>query len=444
MTCLTAVDAAERIRSGSLKSEDLVSDCLQRIEATDCDLGAWVHLNAEDALNQAREMDRLRWFGRPVGSLHGVPIGIKDIIDTGGIPTERGTKAYAGRVPRRDAFIIDRLRDAGAVILGKTVTTEMAFMCAADTRNPHDRTRTPGGSSSGSAAAVAAAQVPLAIGTQTNGSVIRPAAFCGVFGFKPSRGAVSRTGVLRTSESLDQVGVFARSLEDVAALADAIAGRDSTDAGTHSRPRPRYLDGCRSEAPIEPTIAWMQEFQRDRLADDARQGMEDVAALLGPHVERIPLPPGFMRLMETHRVVQDYEIGRNLKRLAADKGALLSRQLRATIDRGQAIGRKEYRRALEGKAAAERYFEKFFYDYDAILAPSALGEAPPFESGTGDPCCCTAWTLCGLPTLSLPILTGAGGLPVGVQLIGGPDEDDRLLRTANWILRRLVAESGSA
>ena len=438
---LSAVDAAERIRSGSLKSESLVEDCIDRIRATDDRLKAWVWFDPDDAVRQAKALDRLRWHGRPTGALHGVPVGVKDIIDTKDIPTERGTPACAGRYPRRDAFVIDRLRDAGAVVLGKTATTELAFMHPADTVNPHNETRTPGGSSSGSAAGVAASQMPLAIGSQTNGSVVRPASFCGVFGFKPSRGAVSRTGMLRTCQSLDQLGVFARTLEDVAALSDAIAGRDSHDPGSYTRPRPRFLDGCRSVPPIEPSLAWIDAPYHSRLSDDARLGLDDVVALLGRHVDRIPAPLGFGDLLAVHQTVQDYELGRNLKRLAADRGEMLSQKILAVIEGGQQIAPKRYREALRAKAAAEDHFAKFFYDYDAIIAPSALGEAPPIESGTGDPVCCTVWTLLGLPALSMPVLTGETGLPVGVQLIGGPDEDDRLLRTANWVLRTLAAES---
>ena len=357
---LSAISAAELIRSGSLKSEDLVNDCIDRIQDTDDRLKAWVWFDPDDAIRQAKELDRLRWHGRPTGALHGVPVGIKDIIDTKGIPTERGTAAYAGRIPRRDAFVIDRLRDAGAVILGKTVTTELAFMHPAETVNPHNESRTPGGSSSGSAAGVAASQMPLAIGSQTNGSVVRPASFCGVFGFKPSRGAVSRAGMLRTCQSLDQLGVFARALEDVAVLSDAIAGRDSNDPGTYMRPRPRFLEGCRSEPPIEPSLAWIDAPYHSRLTEDARQGLDDVVALLGRHVERIPAPSGFADLPAVHRTVQDYELGRNLRRLAAERGEVLSQEIRAVIEGGQQITAKRYREALQAKAAAERYFAKFF------------------------------------------------------------------------------------
>ena len=442
-TALSAVQAADLIRAGRLKSETLVQACADRILASDSELGAWAWFDAEAALLQAREMDRIRWFGRPVGALHGVPVGIKDIIDTKGIPTERGTPACAGRIPRRDAFVIDRLRDAGAVILGKTVTAELAFMCPGGTVNPHSRARTPGGSSSGAAASVAAFQAPLGIGSQTNGSVIRPASFCGTFGFKPSRGTISRAGVLRTSQSLDQLGVFARSLEDAAALADALAGRDSSDSGTYARPRPRMLDGCRSEPPVEPSLVWIDAPYLERLSEDSRQGLGDVMELLAPRVERIPAPGRFADLLRTHKTIQDYEIARNLKRLAYEHSGDLSAQILETIEKGLRIERGTYRRALQEMAGAEDYFAQFFRDFDAVIAPAALGEAPPIESGTGDPVCSTVWTLCGLPCVTMPVLNGAAGLPVGVQLIGGPEEDDRLMRTANWVLKSLAAEVGA-
>ncbi len=236
---LPAVEAARKIRQGTLSSVDLVKACLARIDETDGQLKAWAHLDGEHALNQAEEMDSIRRAGRPVGPLHGLPVGLKDIIDTHDFPTERGTPIFSGRKPSNDAALVERLREAGAVILGKTVTTEFAFMHPAGTRNPHDPGYSPGGSSSGSAAAVAAYHVPLAIGTQTNGSVIRPAAFCGTYGFKPTRGVVSRRGVLQTSKSLDQVGVFGRTLEDVALLADVIGGYDPSDPLCYARPRPK-------------------------------------------------------------------------------------------------------------------------------------------------------------------------------------------------------------
>ncbi len=436
----SAVDAAERIRSGKLTSEELVSACIDRIAETDDVLGAWEWLDRELALSQAQALDRARKFGKPLGALHGIPVGLKDIIDTKGIPTERGTPVFAGRRPRRNAFVVDRLRDAGMVILGKTVTTELAFMNPSRTTNPHNAARTPGGSSSGSAASVAQFQVPLAIGSQTNGSVVRPASFCGVFGFKPTRGAVSTNGVLETCPNLDQLGVFGRSLEDIAALADAISGHDSRDIKSHPRPKPGILDGCRQEVPIEPAFAWFEPGYFDRLADDARQGLEDVVELLGKQVERIAVPEGFDTLVEVHGKIQEFELGKSLGSKVMENRELVSDALREAIERGSRIEEAEYRRALETKARAEQYFETFFWDYDAIIAPSAQGEAPAIESGTGDPVFCTVWTLCGLPALNLPMLSGESGLPVGVQLIAGVEQDDRLFRTAQWLLYEIFGK----
>ncbi|MDA8742438.1 amidase, partial [bacterium] len=221
---LTATEAVQAIASGRLSSVDLVKSCLEQIADTDASIKAWAHLDPESALAQAAECDRIRKAGLGTGPLHGLPVGLKDVIDTRDMPTQRGTDIFKDRQPDKDARLVERLRESGAVIMGKTVTTELAFVHANDTRNPHNPEYSPGGSSSGSAAAVAACHVPLAVGTQTNGSVIRPASFCGTFGFKPTRGVISRAGVLKTSDSLDQVGCFGRSLEDVALLTDALAG----------------------------------------------------------------------------------------------------------------------------------------------------------------------------------------------------------------------------
>ena len=435
---LPALEAAERIKSGTLTSESLVASCLDRIKETDGVIGAWQWLDRSYALDQARELDRLRKFGMPLGALHGVPVGLKDIIDTKGIPTERGTPVFAGRKPRRNASVVDRLQDAGMVVLGKTVTTELAFMNPAGTVNPHDLLRTPGGSSSGSAASVAHFQTPLSVGSQTNGSVVRPASFCGVFGFKPTRGAVSTSGVLATCPHLDQLGVFGRTLEDVAALADAVSGHDSRDTKSHPRPKPRILEGCRQDVPVEPLFAWFEPSYLDRLDDDARQGLEDVVALLGKQVERIPVPDGFELLVEAHRRIQEFELNRCLGDKVRDNREIVSDAMLEAIDRGHKITETEYRDALRLKVGAERYFDVFFWDYDAILAPSAQGEAPPVGAGTGDPVFCTVWTLCGLPALNIPMLSGNSGLPVGVQLIGQAERDDRLFRTARWLLYEIV------
>ena len=437
---LSACDAARKINDGTLSSTVLVKACLARIEATDAQLCAWAHLDAEHALKQAGDLDLMRQSGRPLGPLHGVPVGIKDIIDTCDFPTERGSPIYAGRKPDTDAPLVQRLREAGAVILGKTVTTEFAFMHAGKTRNPHDQARTPGGSSSGSAAAVAAFQVPLAIGTQTNGSVIRPASFCGTYGFKPTRGIISRSGVLRSSQSLDQVGVFGRSLDDMALLSDVIGGYDAADAQSYARARPRMLEGARAEVPVAPELIWFDLPFNDRLSEDSRAGLDEVVDALGARVERAPVSENMIGLVEVHTVIQEYELRQSLETEIASHWDKLSDTLRQVLERAAKISQSQYAESIEIMTSATEFFELFFRDYDAIIAPSARGEAPMFSDGTGDPVFCSIWTLCGLPTLNLPLLVGSDGLPVGVQLIGAAEQDDRLLRTASWLLKQVQAD----
>ena len=435
---LTALEALRRIREGLLTSVDMVRSCLARIDETDAQIRAWAHIDHERALARAEQMDAMRRAGKAIGALHGMPVGLKDIIDTSALPTERGTPIFAGRKPERNAALVDRLLEEGAVILGKTVTTEFAFMHPSATRNPHNRDHTPGGSSSGSAAAVAARQVPLAVGTQTNGSVIRPASFCGAFGFKPTRGIISRRGVLRTSENLDQVGVFARSLEDTALLADVIGGYDPDDLLSFDRPRPAMLNGSRAEVPIEPNLALFDLPCDDRMQPDARKGLGELADALGAQVERIPAPRAFSGLIEAHRIIQEHEISRNLGDVFADSRDKLSSSLQPAVERGRAVSVDQYEDALGQMNRANAYFEAFFRDFDAVLTLGAPGEAPMLSEGiTGDPVYCTIWTLCGLPAVTMPLLLGANGLPIGVQFIGAVEEDDRLLRTANWLLNFL-------
>lgn len=437
----SAVEAAEAIRSGRLSSVDLVKACLNRIDETDGDIGAWAHLDPEEALAQAKEADRIRKAGYATGPLHGVPVGLKDVIDTRDMPTERGTPIFAGRMPETDACLVDRLKEAGAVIMGKTVTTELAFVHASETRNPHNRDRSPGGSSAGSAAAVAAGQIPLAVGTQTNGSVIRPASFNGTFGFKPTRGTISRRGVLETSRSLDQVGVFATSIEDAALLVDAIGSYDPTDTASFARPRARCLEGARADVPVEPDFLWLDMPYFDRLDDDARDGMEAVLEALGGRVTRMDAAPNMNTLIEVQLTIHLYEIVHHLEQTFDDEWRALSPSIRPQIEKGRGISKAQYDEALEIMASTDAVFADIFTDYDAIIAPSATGQAPVFGPHTGDPIFCTIWTLAGLPALSMPLLVGNDDLPIGVQLIGGIERDDRLMRTASWLQKSLQAHA---
>ena len=430
---LSATESLEAMAAGRLTSVQLVQSCLDRIAETDDRVRAWAHLDAEAALAQAAEADRRRKAGYGLGALHGVPVGLKDIIDTADMPTERGTPVFAGRQPDADARVVELLRQAGAVILGKTVTTELAFMHPSQTRNPHNPDHSPGGSSSGSAAAVGALQVPLAVGTQTNGSVIRPASFCGTFGFKPTRGIIPRSGVLETSVTLDQLGGFARSLADVALLTDAISGYDQRDAASLSWPPPHMAAGVAQDVPVPPDLAWFDLPFNDRLSEAAREGLDTVIEVLGERVLRMTPADTLSNLVAVQARIHEYEFCRHLAETLDGHWDQISDTLKPIVTRGRQIGLTEYEDALAVKASAEKFFADFFLEFDAIIAPAAAGEAPRFGSGTGDPIFCTLWTLAGLPCVTLPLLVGETGLPIGVQLIGAAEKDDRLLRTARWL-----------
>ena len=435
---LSATEALSASASGRLSSVELVTSCLARIQQTDGDIKAWAFLDPDAALAQAAECDRIRKAGMATGPLHGIPVGLKDIIDTAKMPTQRGTPIFAGRQTDHVARLVEHLREAGAVIMGKTVTTELAFVHANETRNPHNNAHSPGGSSSGSAAAVAAQHVPLAIGTQTNGSVIRPASFCGTFGFKPTRGVISRTGLLQTSVSLDQVGCFGRTLADVALLTDAIGSYDQHDTTSFARPRPNMSAGAAADVPVTPDLAWFNLPFNDRLSDDAREGLEAVLDILGPQVTRMDPADTLSNLVAVQARIHEYEIAQHQAEVFDQHWDQISETLKPIISRARQITKAEYEDALEVKASAEAFFADFFVEFDAIVAPSAAGEAPRFGEGTGDPIFCTLWTLAGLPCVSLPLLVGETGLPIGVQLIGPIEKDDRLLRTARWLQSQLA------
>ena len=437
---LTATQAARRMAEGLLTSEDLVQACLERIRQTEPVVQAWTFLDEEHALAQARSADELRRSGQATGPLHGLPVGLKDIIDTVDMPTENGCALHQGRAPRADAAVARMLRAAGAVILGKTVTTECAYMAPGKTRNPWNAEHTPGGSSSGSAAAVAASMVPLALGSQTSGSTIRPGAFCGVFAYKPTFGLVPRTGVLRLSRTLDHVGLFARSLEDLALLGETVIGDDPGDPDTQPRARPPLRATLAEAPPIEPLIAFVKTPHWERVSADAQEGYAELVAALGDRVEEVEFLPSAVDLWDRQRTIMQAEMAAGLEREWREGADRLSPQLRAQIERGREVRAVDYQLALRGvPAVAESFDEMFMERYDAILTPAAPGTAPRGLESTGDPVFCAPWTLLGMPALSLPLLRGENGLPIGVQLVGRRGFDARLMRTARWLVERLSA-----
>jgi Asp-tRNA(Asn)/Glu-tRNA(Gln) amidotransferase A subunit family amidase len=437
---LSAAEAARLIHDGAISSAELVEACLARVRETDAAVQAWAFLDPAYALEQARAADAWRLGGRPTGPLHGVPVGVQDIFDTADMPTEHGSGLHAGRTPARDAAAVARLRAAGAVIMGKTVTTELASGAPGKTRNPHHPAHTPGGSASGSAAAVAAGMVPLALGSQSDGSTIRPASFCGVYGFKPTHGLIPRPGMLRLSRSLDQVGLFARALDDVALLAEALAGFDERDPDTRPRARVPFRDVAAEEPPLPPTFAFVKTSAWDRAEADTQAAFAELAGVLGERMEEVELSEACGEAFAWHRLILEAEMAANLDREWAEGRDHLSASLRAQLERGREVRALDYQRALaRARALVESLAELFMLRYDAIVTPAAPGTAPPGLDSTGDPVFCTLWTLCGMPALSLPLMQGANGLPIGVQLVGARDADARLLRTARWLAGRVEA-----
>jgi Asp-tRNA(Asn)/Glu-tRNA(Gln) amidotransferase A subunit family amidase len=416
-----------------------VTECLARVAKVDEDVQAWTFLDPDHALAQARAADEARRSGAPTGLLHGVPIGIKDILDTADMPTENGSVLHAGRTPSRDAHAVTRLRAEGAVIMGKTVTTEFATRAAGKTRNPHNPAHTPGGSSSGSAAAVAAGMVPLALGSQTGGSTIRPASYCGVYGLKPTHGLVSRGGMFQLSRSLDHVGLFARGIEDLALLLEVGGGPHPPDTPTRPPARAPYRAVAAEAPPITPRLGFVKTPRWGAMDPDAREAFGELAAALGERMEEVELVAD--EAWEWHRLTMDVELAINLAREWEHGRDRLSASLRARIESGRAARAHDYLRARAAvPALLASVTELFEQQFDALVTPATFGTAPAGLESTGDPAFCSVWTLLGVPTLSLPLMRGANGLPLGVQLVGPREGDGRLLRTGRWLVEHLTRD----
>ena len=423
---LSAIDLRDRLAEGLISASAVADAFIARVEATEPQIGAWAWFDADYVRKQAAALDARRKAGQPIGPLHGVPVGVKDIIDTMRVPTENGAASDAGRVPRRDALLVGRLKAAGALILGKTVTTELAFLHPSNTRNPHDPERTPGGSSSGSAAAVAAGMVPLAVGTQTGGSVIRPASFCGVTGFKPTFDAIPTQGVLPQSPSLDTVGVFARDPRDAALLCDTLMGPTEGDVPL---PAPAILSTVQKGAPLEPVFAVLTPPHADRAHPDTMAAMAELSEALGDRAFPVDLPPVFDQAEEVRRRINLAEMARCYHAYGERGG--LAQVTQDAIDEGNTILARDYISALDWPKVLNAVLDEVFARCDAILCPAAPCPAPGRET-TGDAIFNGLWTLCGVPTATVPILS-VDDMPLGVQLIGARGNDARVLRTAQWL-----------
>jgi Asp-tRNA(Asn)/Glu-tRNA(Gln) amidotransferase A subunit family amidase len=432
----------DQLASGALSALELVERCIARIEAREADVRAWVWIDVDVARDEARRLDAHRASGAALGPLHGLPVGLKDVIDTAGIPTENGCALDQGRVPEKDAFLVERLRAAGAIIMGKTVTTELAYFTPGKTRNPHDLEHTPGGSSSGSAAAVADGMVPLAVGTQTGGSVVRPASFCGVTGFKPTFGAIPRRGVLNQSETLDTLGVFAADPLSAAMAAEVFFGHDAEDAASRAMEAPGLLAGARAELAKAPRFAVVRPPAWARVEPGYRLVLEAFYGGLGDAVAERDLPEVFETAEANRRLINFAEMARNFQRYVDRDVSALGAETQSAMVEGRAISDADYAAAKTCRAALNASLEEIFAEADAILCPASLGQAPMGLASTGDSVMNGLWTMAGTPAITLPLLRAESGLPLGVQLVGRVGEDAQLLQVANWLYTRKAHGSG--
>ena len=434
---LTAVNIVQSLKKGEFTCEELVTNYIDHINKYEKNVEAWEFFDETLILKQAKKLDQDHQLGKVHGDLHGVPVGIKDIFDTGDMPTTDGTEVHKEHLSWNDCTVVSKLKQAGAIIMGKTVTSELAYFSPGKTKNPHDPTRTPGGSSSGSAAAVASHMVPLAVGSQTNGSIIRPASFCGVVGYKPTKGLISRHLVLQVSRTLDQIGVFSNTIEDAALISEQLFGYDKQDPDTSLNPKPKLSVASKQKPPMEPLFAYIKLPFMNELDDNTKEVFEVLKDKLKGGVDEIELPEGFNGIPSWHKIIMESDMARSFSIEYTKSKDKLSDTIIETIERGQKYTAVEYNDALSKIDVANSYFNQFFYDYDAILTPSAIGEAPKGLTSTGNPIFSTIWTYCGMPCISLPLLTGRNGLPIGVQLVSSLFDDERLFRNASWLTKKI-------
>jgi Asp-tRNA(Asn)/Glu-tRNA(Gln) amidotransferase A subunit family amidase len=420
---LTVREAVAKIARGELTSEALVRSCLERIAEREPAVGAWQHLDPEQALAQARRLDSVG----ASGPLHGVPVGIKDVYDTADMPTTYGSNIYRGYRPAADTALVATLRRAGMVILGKTVTTEFASGFPAGTRNPRDLDRSPGVSSSGSAAAIADGMVPFATGTQTGGSIIRPAAFCGVYGFKSSLDGLDRAGYRHCKPTLDTMGLFARSIEDIALVQEAVTSVPSAD-----------------ELGTAPRIGLCLTPFRDDATAPMVAALERAASRLGAagaRVSEAALPESFGQLPKTWDVINSVESARALAREFEEEAAKMNPRLREKLAAGFETPEPAFRAALDHAQRCRTALAAAFDDYDVLLTPSAHGVATRLDEPALPPTFNAFWTLLHVPCVSIPDFSDPSGLPLGLQLIGAVGSDHRFLAAARWIDAKLHAAS---
>lgn len=438
---LTAAEAARAIAEGHLTATELAESCLNRIDALDAQLLAWVYVDRDTVLADARVADAAVSAGQPLGPLHGVPIGLKDIYYTAGIPTRAGSEVYKDFVPEYDAASWTLLRRAGAVMLGKAVTTEFACLDPSPTFNPWNAAHTPGGSSSGSAVAVASRMCPAALGSQTVGSVLRPAAYNGVVGFKPTFGRVSRHGVVPVSWNLDTVGWLVRSVEDAALLLQVTAGPDVADPVSSRQPVGDYLSAIKDPSP--PRIGLLRRYFYEKADAETRRHLDAVAEQLaqaGAEIEELPMPDSIEDAYDDQRLIMAVEAAAFHEPMYRQQAEDYQPKLRAMLADGLQVDGIVYARALERRREFIDDMEQLSQRCDVMLTPATPAPSQSDRTNTGDPAFQGPWTSCGLPAISLPSGLAESGLPLGIQLVASPFAEARLLAAAAWCEETLGVE----
>ena len=430
---LSVEELALKIKEGKITSVEVCNHYIDRINKFEKDVKAWAHFDKKLLLEKAGDSDNYRKSGKPLGPLHGVPVAIKDIIGTIDMPTECGTVIRKGKSYSQNAEIVDLLRAAGAIIMGKTTTSELAYLGPPKTTNPHDYSRTPGGSSSGSAAAVASYMTPLSIGSQTGGSIIRPASYCGVVGYKPTYGLISRNGVLRTSYSLDHIGFFARSVEDVALLAKVLIKKDSYDSATIYYSAENILAETKKGPLFEPKFIFYKTDYWKNIDKKSRESFEFFIKSFSKNIEVFDTPSYFKDIHKYHQIIHETDLANNFSIYYKKFKNKLSKYMQTAIANGNKHSAKEYAESIDFIKRSYESYKEVFEDYHGILSPSSPGVAPKGLKSTGTAEFNRVWSYLGTPCISLPLLAGENNLPLGVQLIGDRYDDHRFLGVANWL-----------
>ena len=430
---LSLEELAKKIKDAQLTSVEVCEKYIERIDKFEKDVKAWAHFDKKVLLEKATEADDHRRSGKPVGPLHGVPIAVKDIIGTIDMPTECGTVIRKGKSYSQNAEIIDLLHASGAIVMGKTATSELAYLGPPATTNPHDKDRTPGGSSSGSAATVASFMAPASIGSQTGGSVIRPASYCGVVGYKPSYGLISRNGVLRTSYSLDQIGMFGRKVEDVAMLAKVLIKKDKYDPATIHYSTENILNETKKGPIFEPKFIFYKTDHWKIIDKKSRESFEYFIKSFKKNIEIFDTPSYFKDIHKYHQIIHETDLANNFSIYYQKFKKKLSKYMQDAISNGNKYTAKEYAEAIDFMKRSYESYEEVFEDYHGVLSPSSPGVAPKGLKSTGTAEFNKVWSYLGTPCISLPLLEGENNLPLGVQLIGNKYDDHRFLGVANWL-----------